>query len=279
MPPEPPAPPGAPVLFDAALQRWAERDQCAVRLLLHRIMGESIIHDRMFHNLLAETQFTAADIEELLAVLQALAAHGASTVETCNRLRQFCATSAAGERRTLRGRPANTGRGALGRVVTLSAFARLLVQTERHTDLEEAQLAIRAMFGMRPEDYSIDWRRYPLGRHAMWGTFDEAGGPPFGNAPPSAADLLERLGLDPRHDGDLLLVLEYRLPPEVTSRVPSFCDAYVGPGWNAWFRVSAHEAPFGRTRPVGAREARGAPEVIHDVITASALDAPMRYRV
>jgi hypothetical protein len=276
MPPEPPA---APVLFDAELQRWAERDQCAVRLLLHRIMGESLVHDRMFHNLLAESQFTAADIAELLGLLAALAAQGASTDEACQRLRGFCAQAAGGERRTLRGRPAQTGRGPLGRVMSLASFARLLVHAGAHTDLEEAQIAIRAMLGARPEDYSIDWRRYPLGRHAMWGTFDEAGGAPFGEVLPSAADLLERLGLEPRRDGDLLLVLEYRLPAEVTPRVPSFCDAYVGAGWNAWFRVSAHEARFGRTRPVGAREARGAPEVIHGAITAAALEAPLRYQV
>ncbi|HEX3760979.1 MAG TPA: hypothetical protein VHW23_19930 [Kofleriaceae bacterium] len=261
------------------LQSWAEHDQCAVRLLLHRIMGESVVHDRMFHNLLAESQFSAADIAELLELLHALAAQGASIDEVCGRLREFCTASPSGTRRTLRGRRAQVGAETLGRVMPLSTFARLLVRARYHTDEEEAQFAIRAMLGARPEDYTIDWRSYPLGSYAIWSTFDEAGGRPFGDDLPSAAELLERLGLEPKYDGDLLLVLEYRLPADVTSRVPSFCDAYVGREWNAWFRVSAHEAPFGRTRPVGAREARGAPEVIHDVITASALAAPIHYRV
>jgi hypothetical protein len=266
----------APVLFDASLQLRDDPEQCAVRIMLNRVVAESVVHDRMFHNLLAETQFSAADVEELLQLLHSLAARGTPIAELCQRLRQFCAASAHGQPRPLRGRPAQLGQGPLGRVVTLRSFAHLLVHMEHHTDLEEAVSAIRAMLGTPPQDFPIDWQSYPLGRYAMWSTFDESGARPFHDTR-SASDLLELLGLDPHHDGDLLLVFEYKLPAAVVSRVPSFCDAYVG-SWNAWFRVSPHEAPFGRTRPVGEREARGVPEVIHEVVTASVLEAPLSFR-
>lgn len=278
MRPVPPDHSGSPVLFDTALQLWEEPAQCAVRILLHRVVGESVVHDRMFHNLLAETQFTAADVEELLQLLHSLAAQEVPIAEICKRLRQFCVAGSDGARRTLRGRPAQTGRGPLGRVIPLTSFAQLLVETHHHTDLAEARAAIRAMFETQPDDYPVDWLKYPLGRYAMWSTFEEAGGRPFGGEPRSATELLRLLGLDPLHGRDLLLVFEYQLPAGVVSRVPSFFDAYVG-GWNAWFRASAHEAAFGRTRPVGVREARGAPEVIHDIIPASALEAPLSSRI
>lgn len=263
--------PDTPVLFDVALQRWQESAQCTVRILLARLVGVSVVHDRMVHNLLAETQFTAADVDALLGLLHALAASGAEIPEICARLKQFCVADDRGERRTLRGRPAQIGRAVLGRVCGMSRFARLLAQAEHHTDEQEARAAIRAMLQTQPENYPQEWQRYPLGRHAMWSTLDETGGRPFRDAR-SAGELLGLLGLDPHQDGEVLLLFEYRLPAEVVSRVPSFFDAYVAE-WNAWFRVSAHEAPFGRTRPVGDREARGVPEVIHDVITASALAA------
>jgi hypothetical protein len=139
----------------------------------------------------------------------------------------------------------------------------------------------------------------PLGKYIMWSTFDEVhrGADPFDPQPGKFLELVAVLGLDPvllglsDEDGNPIpggtrpncVLLSYNLPTGVSPHIPTIVEAYAGSGrMNYYFRVTDYEVSYPRPpqtlpSPRGMH-LRGRPEVVHSVISALNISAPLEVR-
>lgn len=255
--------------FERALSKLSQEKRRVVRQRLADFSAESAIHQQMVHNLYAESRLAEPEWTPLVDLLLNPTTN---IQESEKEIRKFC------RERILKGQisspPSNLD---YGRVITLEQLCEVLVKAHFFNDTDDAKATLELMIDLNPEDLPPQWAEIPLGRYLMWSTFDPENGKPFGDAPPEAEYLLCTLGLPPPEESPLLL-LEFRLQGDVQPMVPTFCDAYAAEFWSRYFRPAPPGAPYGRTMATeDCPDQKGRPEVVHSVIDARNLVAPLRY--
>lgn len=179
----------------------------------------------------------------------------------------------------LQGPKARCSRSTIfGRAVTAGRLARCFVANGDFASPAAAKSHIRSMH-RKPLDYICrSWSGLQLGRYVMWSTLDTSGRRPFENLDEPARRIMGLLGLDRIEESQPLILLEYRLPLEVTPKFPRIVEAYAGDDWIYYFRPAPpSEQKHGWTLPwdeVSSEKPR--PEVVHNPITGATLAAPLK---
>jgi hypothetical protein len=164
----------------------------------------------------------------------------------------------------------------LGRVINLEHYCDILIKERIFLDVYEAKSFIELLIDTAVVSIPEHWKSMPMGKHAMWATFDQNGERPFGNDPPPARAILCVLGI--KASAGPHLVLEYQLPPSIPAKIPTFADAYADSHWAMYFRPAIPRQSCGLTKPTeDCHTDVGRPEVVHDIIKIEALSFPMRY--
>jgi hypothetical protein len=259
-----------PSLFHLVLSAGLEPRSARIRGALFQVTLASPVGDRMYHNLLLEPHRSASDWNELITKLSEISG---DIIETLKVVRDFCGGNPA-PKRIGTGPQAKISSTVFGRVIPFESFCAILLKEGYHVEMAQARATVRAMLRRALDRFPEDWKRYPLGMYLMWSTFRPNEPDPFPETT-TGGDLLSALGIERTSASGTILAFRYTLPTSIVPRVPTFCDAYAGPVWNPYFRVPPFGAEHGRVRPVGLHERRGAGEVVHEVITASLLAAPL----
>lgn len=260
--------------FDQFLKNEKPRESTKVLNRLTDLANESAIMRQMCHNLLfAETRLKNADWNALFTAL-CKGRHGINETEQI--IRAFCVS-----KRLLKGGNAKIiPERTMGRAVSKEQFCEMLVKLGYHADIDEA----RANLTMYVEDVPISdlpalWKARQISMYNMWSTFDlKEQDYPFGTPLANPAKILCMLGKDP--DPSPVLLFEFRLPVNVTPRIPTFCDAYAGKIWSRYFRPALPGESYGTTMPTDTcSDKKGRPEVVHRTILLENLVKPVRTAI
>lgn len=251
------------------LRRARRRVSLKIRRRLNALAKESPIMRQMVLNLEAESHLRKSDWEALVTALDNAPRGRKATEQT---IRAWCRSG-----RSLKGRTATVPAGTVyGRAVKVDGFASLMKELGYQPTVPAARAELRTLVGLDPTLLPSRCRNYDMGKHLMWSTFHETEPlHPFGSPLPTAMDILCMLGLTP--EVDLVLLLQYCLPPHAPPRIPTVCDAYAAPFWSPYFRPGLRREPFGTTVPTDPTGQQGKPEVVHEVIEMGTLVEPPRY--
>jgi hypothetical protein len=267
---------GRQVPFQEVLASYADHKRRKVEDHLHHFAVTCSICHQMVQNLYAEQELHCRDWISLIRKLVKIPANSGSrdnkAVEAA--IRGFCR-----ENRILGGCVSDLSPATLyGRVVLMEDFRDLMVKLGYHSTKEVAEKDLLAHLGVPPEDLPRTWRERELGLFLMWGTFDPDGGPPLGKPTPPADHVVCQLGLPPAQGKGLPLTFQYCLPAGIEPRKPTICDAYAGEFWPLYFRPNPLRVTYGQTMPTDTcPEKLGKPEVVHKVVKAETLRAPIRF--
>lgn len=234
------------------------------RPILEALAKVDETHQRMVVNIYIEYSLGRDDWD---ALFTSLTAEKLKIDEMDEIIVNFC------RGKTLNGKNASTGSAKIfGKIISFENFCKLLYKLNYYGSLRAAKAAVRSQINLQSKNASWDSRK--LAQFIMWSTFDPAGGRPF-EYEKDPKILVCSLGMDPISTP---LILEYQVPPKITPKIPSFCDAYAGTRWNKYFKLVDDGAPYGMTEPAGKCEmTSGRPEVVHEAVRGSSLVSPMRY--
>lgn len=252
------------------LQKINAPERKIIEKRLTDLIPESSIMRQMVNNLYSEIRFKEFDCKELA---ENLLNSPSGNEKTELIIRDFCRAN-----RCLKGDEAMLPSDSiLGRIVSFERFCELMVESWDHLDIDEAKEYLRRIImNLPPDQLPDEWKNTEIGKHIMWSTFDENGGLPFGNPRPDVAFILCSLGL--AIERGPFILFEYKLPIGIKPHVPTFCDAYAGDFWTAFFRTSPPGSSWGYTMPTEIdEEQKPLPEVVHVVIKAENLVDSLRF--
>lgn len=233
---------------------------------------------RMIENLLAEERFDPNDCKAIqralcCSKLEESGKFGAFIRQMCRKNRK----SASRSPRCLSGERAKVDLETdCIRVVRMRRLAQILRDHYFHESVDEALAFIDGALGESLPSFLAVWKSRPLGKYQMWSSIrygdDDASllGIPL-------RELLCWLGIDAQKGPYVLM--DFRLPPYVTPRVPTFWDAYASGVWPSRFRVAARGAEYGLTDPPDGCPRESRPEIVHALILPEALLRVPRYVV
>jgi hypothetical protein len=162
-----------------------------------------------------------------------------------------------------------------GRVVPHPAFV-TTVKSFVGGSRTAAMDLVRFLIDRSTADWNVEWLKYPAGQHVMWATFceEDPKQDPFDPLPTSRSDLRCLFGLP--WDASQLLLLTYKLPPDIRAFLPTIVEAYAG-DWTVFFRPADRGARFGRIMPRAECDAETTlPEIVHRPVTLGAMSQPPR---
>ncbi len=261
--------------FDDFLKKKGRRGETRIRVRLQDLGKRSSVNRQMWFNLFAETRLANSDWNFLFTALDRARP---GTKATAQAICTFCRGG-----RTLSGGRVKIGANVtLGKVVSQEKYLAMLSRLDagrRFPDMDLLRTHLRLHMKVSPSTSPEDWKKLPLGNKIMWSTFDLVNeGHPFSYPLPPLNVIVCMLGLE--LDASPMLIFEYRLPDNVNTYIPTFCDVYGGKLWHRYFRPALPGETYGHTMPTDTcPDQKGRPEVVHQVIEMRNLVKPIRYGV
>ncbi len=263
------------MFFDEYLKKLNTSRREMIYTKLSEFSNHCPVVYQMIQNLYIESQLKMADWKELVFLLEQ---PGINRTTFKDVIKAFCRNN-----RSLVGKKANVkGTMVFGRAVSFENLYKMLRKylnekksKNNFATRKEAKAYLRRLIGQSPAITPPKWKEFEIGRFLIWSTFKPKAGKPFGDPLPVAKNIICSLGLPPQKSP--IIVLEYHLPRGLKLRIPTICDAYSADQWLPYFRPALPGADYGKTMPTDTCPDKGRPEIVHDVIKAENLVAPLEF--